>query len=167
MSLIKAILLFALFAKSSAFNVVSTMYSDTTGAAGVKLNAYPARVRLGNRSVKVFPIALYSDRIRTYKYKIIKLRNRKNGRVAYGHVIDECATGDCHENRAYAKKRNAVLVDVHKTMWRALGLSSYGRHMLDGSVQSSKRYSYKNSPEIRRVTTDEGRHGYVPQQWKI
>jgi len=152
----------------AAFKVFATMYTDNSVAAGgAKLSEYPARIELNARSVNVYPIAMYSDRIATFKYKIVKLHNRKNGRTAYAHVIDECASGDCHENRALARKKGSVLIDVHKSMWNALGLNEYGIHQLEGVVATSKRYTFKNSPGIRRVTSNKAKHNYLPAKWKL
>ena len=168
MSFLKSIVYFLCVSQAAAFNVLATMYADNSVAAGgAKLSDYPTRVKLDARAVNVFPIAMYSDRISTYKYRIVKLRNKKNGRIAYGHVVDECASGDCHKNKWLARKKGAVLIDVHKSMWRALGMTKYGIHALEGHVASKKRYTFKNSPGIRQVTSSEGKHNYLPPKWKV
>jgi len=170
--LLKSITVFvvvtSLVAKASAFSVLATMYSDGgESAGGAKLNAYPTTIKLGSRSVRVFPIAMYSDRITSWKYKVIKLRNKNNGRIAYGHVVDECASGSCHANRWLARKRGSVLVDVHKTMWRSLGLSKYGIHALEGQLAAHKRFTLKNSPGVRAVMSSDAKHNYLPNKWKV
>jgi len=167
MNIVKLGLLLLLANCSHAMRILSTMYSGSVGAGGGRLNAYPARVRIGTRTVKVYPVALYSDRITAHKFKLIKLKNPKNGKIAYGHVADECSSGDCHDNRYKAHKRHAMLVDVHKTMWKALGLKTYGIHDIKGAFVGSKRYTHKNSSGIRKVTTDDGKKNYLPPKWKV
>jgi len=151
----------------TAFDVLATMYRGRLGAGGTDLNKYPTKVALGSKTVDVYPVAVYSDRVGKFKYNVIRLVNKKNGKVAYGHVTDECADGDCQENTSLARKRGDVLVDIHSSMWRSLKLDSFGIHDLRGSLVTRKRYTYKNSPGIRRVTTKDGLHGYVPNKWKI
>jgi len=157
-----------LLAKNSlAFNVLATMYRGSLGAAGTNLNQYPTRVNVNGRGVDVYPVAVYSDRVQRFKYKVIRLTNKKNGRIAYGHVTDECADGDCHDNKYKARKRGKVLIDLHSSMWKRLDLKSYDIHDLRGKFVGSTRYTYKNSPGIKRVTTSDGRRGYVPYKWRV
>jgi hypothetical protein len=161
------LLLFLLAARVTAFDVLATMYRGRLGAGGTDLNKYPTKVAVGGKSVDVYPVAVYSDRVGKFKYNVLRLTNKKNGKVAYGHVTDECADGDCHDNKSLARKRGDVLVDIHSSMWKALKLDSFGIHNLRGSVVTRKRYTYKNSAGIRRVTTKDGMRGYVPNKWKI
>ena len=163
--LVISILLLA--TRARAFKALATMYSGTLGAAGTRLEQYPARVKLGSKSVEVYPIAVYTDRVNTYKYKIIRLKNKKNGKKIYGHVTDECADGDCHKNKSLARRQGKVLIDVHRTAWKKLGLKSFGIHSLDARVASGKRFSYKNSPGIRKLTTKVARRGWVPKKWTV
>lgn len=161
-------MLMVLLAKNStAFNVLATMYRGSLGAAGTNLNQYPTRINMNGRGVDVYPVAVYSDRVQRFKYKVIRLTNKKNGRIAYGHVTDECADGDCHDNKYEARKRGKVLIDLHSTMWKRLDLKSYDIHDLRGKFVGSTRYTYKNSAGIKRVTTSDGRKGYVPYKWKV
>ncbi len=161
-------ILILLVAKNSlAFDVLATMYRGTLGAAGTNLHKYPTRVNTNGKTITVYPIAVFSDRVRKYKYRVIRLTNKKNGRIAYGHVTDECRDGDCSKNKTKARKNGDVLIDIHSSMWKSLDLESYGMHKLQGSVISSKRYTFKNSPGIKRVTTSKGRKGYVEKKWRV
>ena len=162
-----AISLLLLATRARAFQAIATMYRGTLGAAGTRLEQYPARVKLGSKSVLVYPVAVYTDRVNTFKYKVIRLENKDSGKTIYGHVTDECADGDCHENKSLAHRQGKVLIDVHQTAWEKLGLNSFGIHELDARVASGKRFSYKNSPGIRKLTTKAARRGWVPNKWKV
>lgn len=158
---------FLLATQVTAFDVLGTMYRGRIGAAGTDLTKYPTKVTVGKKEVPVYPVAVYSDRVGSLKYNVLKLTNKKNGKSAYAHVTDECADGDCLQNKNIARKRGDVLVDIHSSMWDALNLDSFGIHDLRGSVVTRKRYTYKNSAGIRRVTTKDGLRGYVPNKWKV
>lgn len=153
----------------SAFKILASMYDGSIAAGGVRLHDYPVKVRVpefGGSFVRVYPVALYTDRIKKYKYKLIRLTNPKTKKNIYGHVVDQCATGDCSKNKQKARSQDAILVDVHKKAWKPLGLKTYGLHALEGKLTTSKRYTFKNS-NVNKVTTKDGQHGYVPNMWKI
>jgi len=173
-----AIFTLGMFALSSArdpyakrvgkwFDALSTMYTGDIGAAGVKLNNYPVyRVNVGNRFDRrtLFPVALHSKDVQAYKYKILEIRNG-NKRI-FGHVVDECAAGDCDENYRKAKKRGAKLVDVHKTAWKPLGLRDFTIHDLRARVVGYVP-SKRGSGAMDSVLTSDGRKGYIPSNWKV
>jgi len=165
--LILSLMLHIFATKCMCVNVLATMYRGSIAAGGARLNSYPTSIKTSYGTVPVYPVAVYTDRVRDLKYKIIKLKNKSNGATAYGHIIDECADGDCSDNKHKARKSGKILVDVHSSMWKALKLKKYGIHNLSGSFLRNRRYTYKNSPGVKRVMTKEGLKGNVPNIWKI
>jgi len=144
---------------------IATYYTGNVGAGGVWLNKYPSkRVYIHNihRSKRLYPVAVYSDRVRKLKYSVIKLK--KGHRKIFAHVVDECASGDCHVNRWIAKKRGAVLFDLHRTTWRAM-------HFKSPTIVKNIRYTIvgkatRKNKSIFPLLTKDGRQGYVPKKWK-
>ena len=161
-------ILLALVSPSSAAprqgRAIATYYTGSVGAGGVNLNKYPSknvylpRIR---KSVKLFPVAVYSDRVRNMKYQVVQLR--KNGKSIYGHVVDECADGDCHHNSQIARRAGAVLFDLHRSAWKAMGFKS---------PTIEKKLVYKIVGKITRknraigdLVTSDGKKNYVPRMW--
>jgi hypothetical protein len=150
------------------FKVMSTMYEGDLGAAGVNLDEYPiTRVRVSDKFGRrtLYPIAFHTKDVRGWKYKIIEIRH-KNKRI-FGHVVDECAAGDCHKNFSKAKKKGAKLIDIHKTAWKTLGMSSYGTYTMKGRVVGYVAPKGSGKKAMAGVLTKDGRKGYVPKNWKV
>jgi hypothetical protein len=164
-----ALVVAALIAGSpcDGFRVLGSMYSDTgASAGGAMLQWYPIRSRLdgvGSR-VKIYPVAVYTDRVHRYKYRVLVIKNPSTKKKIYAHVIDECSkrSWSCTKNKRLARKLGRVLIDIHTSGWKALGLSRYGLHPLKaGTVDTLSR---KNSV-VRSVLTSDGKKGYVAKGW--
>jgi len=143
---------------------IATYYTGNEGAGGVWLNKYPSnRVYIHSirKSVRLYPVAVYSDRVRRLKYSVVQLK--KGNRKIFAHVVDECASGDCHTNRWIAKKRGAVLFDLHRTAWKAM-------HFKTPTIVKNIRYTIvgkvsRKNKSILRLLTQDGRQGYLPNKW--
>ena len=147
------------------FSSLTTMFTDSEGAAGVRLNQYPYQMRMksaGKR--KVFPVAVHTKDVSRYKYKILEIRS--GSRRVFAHVVDECAAGDCDTNYSKARNAGATLLDLHKSMWGPLGLSKMDMHKMKARVVAyvpPKRGRGQMAP----VLTADGKRGYVPNNWKV
>jgi len=150
------------------FRVLGSMYADGgESAGGAFLNKYPVHPYVNgvHKKVKIYPIAVYTDRVDHWKYSVMILKNPKTNQKIYGHVIDECWQGSssCKKNRRLAKKSGRMLVDIHKSAWKALGLKSVGLyHLKAGYVDTLSR---KNRV-IHKVLSSDGKKGYVSKGWK-
>ena len=147
------------------FGALTTMFTDSEGAAGVLLDRYPYQMRMQSAGKRtVFPVAVHTKDVSRYKYKILEIRS--GARRVFAHVVDECAAGDCDTNYRKARNAGATLLDLHKTMWSALGLKKMDIHKMKARVVAyvpPKRGKGQMAP----VLTADGRRGYVPNNWKI
>jgi len=143
---------------------IATYYTGDIGAGGVLLNKYPSKyvyIHKIRKSVRLYPVAVYSTRVKNLKYRVVRLK--KGTRKIFGHVVDECADGDCNKNKYIATKSNAVLFDLHKKAWKAMrfkkptierGLT----YIVVGKIS-------RNNKSIKNLLTKDGEKGYVPQKW--
>jgi len=152
----------------SGFRVLGSMYGDTgASAGGAMLQRYPIKSKVDgvNSRVRIYPVAVYTDRVQQMKYRVLVIKNPKSKKKIYAHVIDECSktSSSCVENKLLARKKGRILIDIHKSGWKALGLSRYGLYQLKaGTVDTLSR---KNSV-VRSVLTTDGKKGYVTSNWK-
>lgn len=164
-----ALAMLTLTSPGGAFRVLGSMYSDGgESAGGAYLNKYPVRpyVNSLNKKVKIYPIAVYTDKVHDWKYTVMVLKNPKTKKKIFGHVVDECWRGSssCKKNRRLARKSGRMLVDIHKSAWKALGLKSFGLHNLKaGYVDVLSR---KNRVIRNTVLSQDGKKGYVAKGWK-
>ena len=143
---------------------IATYYTGTIGAGGVSLNKYPSKyvyVHKIRKSVRLYPVAVYSTRVKNLKYRVVRLKKGK--RKIFGHVVDECADGDCHKNKYIATKSNAVLFDLHKKAWNAMRFKTPTierglTYVVVGKIS-------RHNASIKNLLTDDGRKGYVPEKW--
>jgi hypothetical protein len=151
----------------SGFRVLGSMYSDTgASAGGAVLQLYPIKSKVdgvGSR-IPIYPVAVYTDRVHRYKYRVLVIKNPTSKKKIYAHVIDECSdtSSSCKKNKRLARKLGRTLIDIHKSGWKALGLSRYGLHNLKAGVVDT--LSRKNSV-VRSVLTNDGKKGYVAKGW--
>lgn len=147
--------------------VLGSMYSDTGAAAGgVRLATYPFRVPIASKHkrVKVYPVAVYTDKVTSWKYKVLKVRNPAKNKFIYVHVVDECSssTSSCRSNKHKARASGKMLLDIHQRAWKALGIAeSYGLHSLKAS-----RVGKVTRKQIPKFLTSDGKKDYVPHLWK-
>jgi hypothetical protein len=152
----------------SGFRALGSMYSDVgASAGGAVLQWYPIKSKVDGvgSPVKIYPVAVYTDRVHRYKYRVLVIKNPITKKKIYAHVIDECSdkSSSCKKNKRLARKRGRILLDIHRSGWKALGLSRYGLHPLKaGTVDTLSR---KNSV-VRSVLTNDGKKGYVAKGWK-
>jgi len=149
------------------FDTLSTMYTGGVGAAGVNLNRYPlSRANVGPKFGRraLVPIAVHTSDVPTWKYRVLEIRSGK--RRVFGHVVDECASGDCPANYSKAKRRGAMLLDLHKTAWNPLGLSKMDTYAMKARVVGYLP-SRRGKGDMAEVLTDDGKKGYVPSKWKV
>jgi len=154
--------------KGHAFPVLGSMFTDSgVTAGGAILDKYPIMPYLPNAHtrVKVYPVAVYTDRVSTWKYKVLVLRNPKTGKKVYVHVVDECSdsTSSCRKNKRLARQSGRILVDIHKSAWRALGLKTPGLYNLKAGYVNT--ISRKNGA-MKPVLSNEGKKGYVAKGWR-
>ena len=144
---------------------IATYYTGTIGAGGVSLNKYPSKyvyIHRIKKSVRLYPVAVYSNRVQKMKYKVVRLK--KGTKYIFAHVVDECADGDCHKNRYIAKKNNAILFDLHRSAWKAMGFKTptIERGLLYTIVGKITRHN----GSIKGLLTREGQSDYVPKKWE-
>ena len=143
---------------------IATYYTGDVGAGGVSLNEYPSKyvyIHRIRKSVKLYPVAVYSTRVRNLKYRVVRLK--KGSRQIFGHVVDECASGDCHTNKYIASKSNAILFDLHATAWKAM---KFKRPTIErGLMYTVVGQITRCNKSIKNLLTKDGRQGYVPQKW--
>lgn len=144
-----------------------TMYSDSIGAAGVYLNRYPIKARVGDAfgTRRLYPIAVYSSDVRAYKYDVLEIRH--GSRRIFGHVVDECASGDCHSNNWIAEKKGRLLLDIHKTAFQALRMPNWDTYTMCARVVGRVRPVGQGKKMLRRVLTPDGKKGYIPTKWSV
>lgn len=143
---------------------LATYYTGSTGAGGVSLNKYPSKyvyIHRIKKSVRLYPVAVYTNRVSKMKYKVVRLK--KGSKQIFGHVVDECADGDCHKNKYIAEKDNAVLFDLHKSAWKAMGFKTptVERGILYTIVGKITRHN----DSIKGLLTKDGLSDYVPKKW--
>jgi len=82
----------------------------------------------------------------------------------YAHVVYECSnsTSSCRKNKKLAKKMGRILVDIHKSAWRALGLRNLGLYNLEARYVNT--ISRKNGA-MKPVLSKDGKKGYVAKGW--
>lgn len=151
---------------SKWFPALSTMYTGSLGAAGVSLDKYPLTAfvsqKFGTRTL--YPVALHTNDVAAWKYKVLEIRF-KNRRI-FGHVVDECAAGDCHENLGKAKRKKAKLIDIHQTAWKPLGLKKMDTLSMKARVVGYLSPRGSGRRAMSKVLTKDGAKGYVPSNWK-
>lgn len=143
---------------------IATYYDDSEGAGGVWLNKYPSKrvyIHKIRKSVRLYPVAVYSDRVRRLKYKVIQLK--KGSTRIFAHVVDECGSGDCHTNKWIARKRGAVLFDLHRSAWNAMRFKE--PRIIYGITYTVVGTISRKNKSIDRLLTKDGRQGYVPGVW--
>lgn len=151
-----------------SFKILGSMYADYNEAAGgAGLWKYPLRTRLpySKKRVSIYPVAVYSDKVKFWKYKVLKIKNPKTKKYVYGHVVDECpySSSSCSENKWKARRRGMILIDIHQSAWRPLGLKRMDLHKLKGKhVYTISRTNKAMKP----VLTTDGEKGYVKSLWK-
>lgn len=137
-----------------------SVYGDyNVGAGGTKLWKYPAIIRVNGKSVRVFPAAVHSSLVSSYKYKVLKIQHKS--KTGYVHIVDECARGDCGSNSQKARRHDAILIDIHKSAMKRLGLSwtlQDARFRAVGTVRLNKL--------PRGLVSCEASKGYIPKKWK-
>ena len=140
-----------------------THYTGGVGAGGVSLHRYPTTMYIPRfqKKKRVYPGAVHTSFVSQLKFSVLEIT--AGSRRSYVHIVDECADGDCHRNNRHAKKKNALLIDLHASAWRSLGLGRPGmkliRYRKVGTVTRKNRAMWC-------VLTPDGRKGYVPRQWK-
>lgn len=153
----------------AGFSVLGSMYDDSgESAGGASLWAYPIKgvyLPKAGKKATLYPVAVYSDKVGFWKYRVISIRNPATKKRIFGHVIDECSknASSCRKNKRIARKTGRVLVDIHQSAWKALGLKRYGLYKLEARYVNT--ISRKNKA-MKSVLTAGGRHGYVPSPWK-
>lgn len=163
-----AVAVLALAPSAAGFRVLGSMYSDKgESAGGAVLDRYPILPWIpgAHRRARLYPVAVYTDRVRRWKYSVIVLKNPNTKKKIYGHVIDECpkTSQSCRKNMRLARTMGRTLVDIHKSAWRALGLKRYGLHTLKAGYVNT--ISRKNRA-MRPVLSQDGKKGYVAKGWK-
>lgn len=139
--------------------LVSVFSHYNVGAGGTNLWKYPAKISLNGRRVQVFPVAVHTSRVSSLKYKVLLMKHKS--KKAYLHVVDECRSGDCRANNNKARRNGQVLLDVHKSAMKKLGLSwTLQKATFDvvGTVPIKKLPASIVSPDARK--------GYLPRLWK-
>lgn len=166
--IVSAVLLSSV-AGGDTFNVLASMYSDYgESSGGTLLWKYPQRgvyLPKVDKKVTIYPVAIYSDRVQYWKYRVLVLKNPKSNKRIFAHVVDECPrdSSSCRENKQKARKTGRILVDVHRSAWKALGLKRYKLHKLQAKYINT--ISRKNG-SIKPVLSRDGIKGYVPTPWK-
>lgn len=140
--------------------LVSVFAHYGVGAGGTYLWAYPSKVRVKGRQVRVYPVAVHTSLVPKYKYDIFQLRYNK--RTIHVHVVDECASGDCKKNNRRAQRSNAVLIDLHQSAMNTLRMYKWTLYRM----QFKKVGTVRRSKIPKRVLSPDGRKGYVPRRWK-
>ena len=156
--------LLAMAPEASSFKILASMYCGSSSSGGVDLSKYPikqATLKTGKR-VNVYPVAVLPGDVKKSKYRVLEIRHGK--KKTYCHVVDTCGSGDCWSNKWKAKRLGRMLVDVHQSAWKPLGLSKFTLHKLDARWTRTKIDLKSNA--IKQVITSDGRHGYVPPKWK-
>lgn len=134
------------------------------GAGGVNLFKFPYRLRINNKfgTRLIYPVAVPTKDVRYYKYKILQIQN--GSKTVFAQVVDECASGDCASNTKKAQSRGAKLIDIHKTMFSAIGVPrGDGEMMMKARIVSS---GGKRDAQMSSVLTSDGKRGWVQSHWK-
>jgi hypothetical protein len=140
-----------------------THFTGSVGAGGVALNRYPTNMYIPRfqKKKRVYPGAVHTSFVSQLKFAVLEVT--AGSRRSYVHIVDECADGDCHANSRHAEKKRALLVDLHASAWRSLGLGKPGRKLVRyrkvGTVTRENRAMWC-------VLPSDGRKGYVPRRWK-
>ena len=156
--------LLVLTSEVTSFKILASMYSGSSSSGGVDLSKYPikqATLKNGKR-VNLYPVAVLPGDVKKSKYRVLEIRHGK--KKAYCHVVDTCGSGDCWTNKWKAKRLGRMLVDVHQSAWKPLGLGKFTLHRLDAKWTRTK--IDRNSKAIKQVITSDGKHDYVPPRWK-
>jgi hypothetical protein len=152
------------------FNILTTFFGQDanddngTGAGGVGLFKFPYTRHIndtfGTRTV--YPIAMPTKDVRYYKYKILQIQN--GSKSVFAQVVDECADGDCPSNAKEAASKGMKLVDIHKTMFSAIGVPGGDKKMkMKARIVSS---GGKRDAQMSSVLTSDGKRGWVESHWK-
>jgi hypothetical protein len=165
---LKIVALFLSISPARGFPVLASMYGDSgVSAGGAVLDRYPITPWIpgAHRRARLYPVAVYTDRVRKWKYSVIVLKNPKSKKKVYGHIVDECSktSSSCRKNMKRARQMGRTLVDIHKSAWRALGLKRFGLHPLKAGYVNT--ISRKNGA-MRPVLSNDGKKGYVAKGWK-
>lgn len=152
------------------FNILTTFFGQDQnddnglGAGGVNLFRFPYTRRINDKfgTRTVYPIAMPTKDIRYYKYKILQIQN--GSKSVFAQVVDECADGDCPSNAKEAASKGMKLVDIHKTMFSAIGVPRGDKKMkMKARIVSS---SGKRDAQMSSVLTSDGKRGWVESHWK-
>lgn len=132
-------------------------------AGGVAMHKYPTRITLRGKRIVVYPVAVYTTRVKKFKYKVLRLSYPTSKRSVYVHVVDECSQTslDCRRNFKRARNQGRELVDLHWSVWKPLNLKKYGLHTMRGKVVGTLPRQ-----KIKHVLTYDGKQGWVPKLWK-
>jgi hypothetical protein len=95
------------------------------------------------------------------------LEIRHGSRRIFGHVVDECASGDCHSNNWIAEKKGRLLLDIHKTAFQALRMPNWDTYTMCARVVGRVRPVGQGKKMLRRVLTPDGKKGYIPTKWSV
>lgn len=137
-------------------------YQDAS-AGGAAMHKYPIKARVGGKKVTVYPAAVYSTRVKKFKYRVLRLHNPETRRRIYVHIVDECdaSSSDCRRNFKRARRTGRELLDLHWTAWKPLNLKRFGLHRMQGKVIGTLPRS-----KIQQALTYDGKKGWVPKKWK-
>jgi len=138
--------------------LVSVFNHYGESAGGAQLWKYPARLPTTNgKSIKVYPAAMYSDRIQKYKYSVFKVQVGK--RTVHVHIVDECADGDCRKNSALARRHGGMLIDIHESALRTLHI---GKSLYTAKIKYIGKIPRH---KMAKVLSAGGKHNYIPNKW--
>jgi hypothetical protein len=152
------------------FNILTTYFGQNQnddnglGAGGVNLFRFPYTRRINDKfgTRTVYPIAMPTKDVRYYKYKILQIQN--GSKSVFAQVVDECADGDCPSNAKEAASKGMKLVDIHKTMFSAIGVPRGDKKMkMKARIVSS---GGKRDAQMSSVLTSDGKRGWVESHWK-
>jgi hypothetical protein len=134
-------------------------------ASGSLLHKYPAKLCLERSScLRVYPAAVHTNMVRKFRYKVLLLKNPKTSKSLFVHITDECDknTSSCARNHKKAKRMGGLLIDLHQTGMKPLGIRSWSLYKMKyrtvGRIPPNK---------MERVLSYDGKKRYVPSAWKL
>lgn len=158
--MLKVLFLFLLTSVAVAKKALVSVFSDGgVGAGGTYLGMYPTKIPVQGRRIRVFPAAVHSSMVSAYKYKVLRIKHKS--KTGYVHIVDECAHGSCHSNHAKARRKGGLLIDVHQSAMRQLGLKWT---LQDASFTTVGKVSLNKIPGY--IVSGEAKKGYLTRKWK-